>query len=175
MTDSVLPATVSVAEAMRLAYTAATNSPDPSTQNGAVLARRTEDGLELVTETFTFNEFPRGVAYTDERWERPLKYQVIEHAERNAVFAAARSGIATDGLVMVCPWAACADCARAIIQAGIAELITHKQAHDRSPAFWLESIVVANTMLEEGGVTITLFDGQVEGPQVRHTGEIWTP
>ena len=76
---------------------------------------------------------------------------------------------------MVCPWAACSDCARAIIQSGVKKLVTHKQAGDRSPPFWKEEIKVAFEMLNEAKVEIVLFDGKVDGPEVRHSGEVWTP
>lgn len=161
---------------LRLAYAKAADSPDPSTQNGALLAIPHEHGrAEPLLATLACNEFPRGVNYTDERWERPLKYQLIEHAERNAVYRAAAHGICTDGLWMYCPWAACADCARAIIQAGITKLVTHKQAYDRSPARWTDSIAVAFEMLREAGVTVSWYDGTVGAPQLRHAGELWRP
>lgn len=160
------------------AYIQAAASPDPSTQNGAALVAthpaRPGGGI-VIADTWSVNRFPDGVAYLPERWERPLKYAIIEHAERNSIFAAARSGISTDGLVMVCPWAACADCARAIIQAGITSLVTHRQAHDRSPQSWRDSIAVAFEMLDEAGVSVQMIDAVLDAPTVRHTGQLWTP
>ena len=121
------------------------------------------------------NEFPAGVRYISERWERPLKYKIIEHAERNVIYNAAKRGIATNGLIMVCPWAACSDCARAIIQAGVKMLITHKQAHDRSPDFWRKEIEVAFEMLNEAKVEIVMYDGVVGVSGVLHSGQLWNP
>lgn len=156
---------------LRQAYEEATKSPDPSTQNGALLVH---NGFVLEAD---HNRFPRGVKYEDARWERPAKYKFIEHAERNVIYSAAKNPTihSTMDLTMVCPWAACTDCARAIIQAGIRTLITHKEAHDRSPDRWLEEIEVAFTMLEEAGVDVVMFSGTVNGPPVRHTGVVWTP
>lgn len=135
----------------------AQQSPDPSTQNAAVLCWGV--GGYPIEATWEVNRFPRGVAYTTARWERPLKYSVIEHAERNSIFAAARLGVSTEGLTMVCPWAACSDCARAIIQAGISRLVTISpdpvQTHQR----WDESISIAMTMLDEAGVEVVYIDG----------------
>jgi dCMP deaminase len=166
-------------ELMADAYRHATASPDPSTQNAAVLVNldpARPGGAVPLAATWAVNEFPHGVAYTPARFERPLKYAVIEHAERGAVYNAARSGIATDGLAMLCPWAACADCARAIICAGVTTLVTHRQAHDRSPQNWLDSIAIAFEMLAEAGVTVTVLDlADLGAPEVRHTGQIWTP
>ena len=157
---------------LRLAYQEATKSPDPSTQNGAILVRPTGHPIK---STLAHNKFPDGVKYTDDRWERPLKYSMIEHAERGSLYAAARWGQSTHGLTMVCPWAACADCARGIIECGIVRLVTHQQAHDRSPERWRESIQIAFDMLDEAGVEVTYYDGVVGALPVRHTGEVWVP
>jgi dCMP deaminase len=157
---------------LRRAYVAALNSPDPSTQNGALLVA--PDGQVLLD---AWNDFPKGVKQTPERWERPLKYKIIEHAERNVIYAAAREGIATEGTTMVCAWAACPDCARAIIQAGVVKLVTHQQAFDRSPSFWSTEIAVAFEMLNEAGVGIEWFDGEIGGIDrpLLHTGQLWRP
>ena len=156
-------------ELLKVAYEEAVKSPDPSTQNAALLI---DDGVVVLK---AFNEFPIGVEYTDERWERPLKYKIIEHAERHVIYKAARQGIATEGLTMVSPWSACADCARAIIQAGIKCLVRHKEAGDRSPEFWLEEIQVADQMFKEAGVEVLDYHGKIGAPEVRHSGQIWSP
>ncbi len=148
----------------------AKQSHDPSTQNGALLIN--EQGALLAIDV---NRFPDGVLENDERWERPLKYKIIEHAERNVIFRLARQGIKTESLIMVCPWAACSDCARAIIQCGIKKLVTHKQAHDRSPEFWQKEMDVAFTMLREANVEIVMFDGVLGVQGIRHSGQLWNP
>ncbi|MEK7498629.1 MAG: deaminase [Patescibacteria group bacterium] len=155
---------------LRMAYTIARQSHDPSTQNGALLID--DNGVILGRD---YNQFPYGVQETPARWERPLKYKVIEHAERNVIFQLARIGISTDGLTMVCPWAPCSDCARAIIQSGLARLVTHKQAHDRSPEFWRKEIDVAFEMLHEAGVDVVMYDGEVGVIGVLHSGQLWNP
>ena len=119
-------------ERLRLTAYFALRSPDPSTQNAAVIMQSNDC---IIPATLSVNKFPRGVLYEPERWERPIKYSYIEHAERNAIYAAARLGIPTAEKTLVCPWAACADCARAIIQSGISRLITlaprEDDTHDR--------------------------------------------
>lgn len=156
---------------LRIAYEEARKSPDPSTHNAALLV--TNDGKILVRD---INRFPDGVEYTLDRWQRPEKYSFIEHAERNVCFAAAKSGISTNGLTMICPWAACAYCARCIIQCGIKELVTHQQAHDRSPDFWRQQIIVALTMLDEAGVGVTFYNGKIgDVGGVLHSGQLWNP
>lgn len=147
------------------AYRYAVNSPDRSTQNAAVVVANNQ---MLITG---INTFPKGVAETDERLERPLKYQFIEHAERNAIYGAARYGIYLDGATMYCPWAPCIECARAIIQAGISELVTHNIPQHAEREDWKLSIEAALEILKEGGVTHRsvsvligrkiLFDGKI--------------
>ena len=156
---------------LEIAYKEAKKSPDPSTQNGALLIN--DNGTILVAG---HNRFPRGVEGTPKRWEKPLKYELIQHAERAAIFKASRKGIPTDGLIMVCCWATCGQCAGAIIDAGIKLLVTHKQAYDRSPEFWKKSIDPALEELEEAGVRIIWYDGKIGGVEgLRHSGQIWNP
>lgn len=163
-------------ELLRLAYQAALGSPDPSTQNGALLAEPySPHAATPIYRTLACNQFPRGVEYSEQRWERPLKYAVIEHAERNSLFKAARLGIGTQGMILVCPWSACADCARAIICCGITKLITHQQAFDRSPQRWVDSIGIAYTMLHEAGVEVESYDGFLGAGEILHNGESWIP
>lgn len=162
------------AELMVSAFSAATHSPDPSTQNGAVLV--TPDG-ELLYATLACNEFPVGVKYSDERWERPAKYSFIEHAERNAIYRAAREGIATQGLVMYVVWATCDNCARAIIQAGLSKVVTLPPETDcGAQARWDDSIRVGLEMLEESRVEVEFFNEPIpQVPLLRRNGELWWP
>lgn len=167
---------MNTADVLRLCYEHALKSPDPSTQNAAVLCVELDGELIPIRNTLTVNEFPRGVAYSDDRWERPLKYSVIEHAERNCIYAAAQQGVFIQQLAMVCPWAACADCARAIIQTGVRKLITHKQAHERSPQHWRDSIAIAFEMMCEAGVEVVFIDAPDLGCEpLLHSGQTWTP
>lgn len=146
----------------------AQRSPDPSTQNGAVLIMENRD-VRWVTASV--NEFPAGVEYTDERWVRPNKYQYIEHAERNCIYRAARYGISTFGGTMVCPWAACSDCARAIIQAGVQTLVTLSPT-DNTNERWMDSIAIAMQMLKEGGVTVHYLEmAEPAGVLLRRDGQ----
>lgn len=95
-------------ELLKIAYEKAKESEDSSTQNAALLVN--DAGNVLVAD---INRFPDGVITNkEERWERPLKYKFIEHAERNVCYISAKRGIKTEGLTMVCPWAACSDCER---------------------------------------------------------------
>ena len=69
-----------------------------------------------------YNGLPRGVSDTDDtRFDRPSgeKFFWFEHAERNAIYNAARAGVAIAGCTIYVNRFPCADCARAIIQCGI--------------------------------------------------------
>ncbi len=162
---------IDVRELLRETYLLAHQSPDPSTQNGAVILNK--DGKVIGCG---WNRLATGILDTPERWERPLKYDVVEHAERNSIYDAARKGYSTEGGTMICSWAACPDCARGIIECGITQLISHKQTYDRSPEHWKGKIDLAFSMLREANVGLVLWDGIVGTVhQVRHSGELWNP
>lgn len=127
-------------------------SQDPHTQNGALL--RSRQGY-VVTAA---NCLPHNVLTTAERLERPTKYQFIEHAERGVIYAAAKAGIITAGATLYCPWFACADCARAIICAGITRVVGHTKPRSFSPGRWVASIEAADQMLREAAIELVLLD-----------------
>jgi len=99
----------------------------------------------------------------------------VEHAERNAIYLAARNGQFTRGAIMYAPWAPCDNCARAIIQAGIQELVGHQQIMDKTPDRWKESIDLAQGMLNEAGVKYRLIDEFLDAPEVLFDGKLWKP
>lgn len=160
---------------------AARRSPDPSTQNGAILvSEHYEDdyGLTLMGQplypyfnTLECNRFPNGVEATPTRWERSLKYMMVSHAEANALSAAARYGIPTNGLTLVCPWLACDRCAVQIINSGISHCVTLPRVADTTNTRWDDSISVADKMLEEAGIKLTFVDTTL-GVQIRRNGEL---
>jgi dCMP deaminase len=121
------------------------------------------------------NRFPGKVKDLPERWERPIKYSYVEHAERNAIYHAARMGRPTQNCTMYCYWAACADCARAIILSGISRLVTHKIIMDISHERWKDTIEVAFGMLREAGVQLDQVEEPIEEYQIRFNGALWTP
>jgi dCMP deaminase len=130
------------------------HSGDPYTQNGAVLVAN-ENGQAV--EAVAANGLPPGVATAPDRLERPLKYSFVEHAERGAIYAAARKGLKTAGGTLYCPWFACADCARAIICAGVSRVVGHVKPRIYTPERWAESIMLADQMLLEAGVQVDLL------------------
>lgn len=169
-----LPGEEVVSRLMELAFGFARLSPDPSTQNGGFLVNQ---NLKVLGQGF--NEFPAGVSYNPERWERPAKYSYIEHAERNSIFDAAKAGNSTRDTTMIVVWAACADCARAIVQSGVSRVIRCAIPHDadESAARWRDSVLLGDTILTEGDVEIVEFAGELSAtlPEIRRDGKLWRP
>jgi dCMP deaminase len=155
---------------LSVAYGYALDSPDPSTQLGAIVVDANKNIIG-----WGCNTFPRGVSKLTSRLERPIKYSFVEHAERNAIFSCARGGLSTIGATMFAPWFACASCGRAIIQAGIKKVIGHKQRFDLVSDRWDESIAISFTMFEEAGVETELVDTPMTIKPIRADGRLWTP
>jgi dCMP deaminase len=104
-----------------------------------------------------FNSFPRGVnELIDERHQRPAKYFWTEHAERIAIYSAAKRGIALAGCTIYVPWFPCVDCARAIVQSGITRLVAHTP--DITDERWGEEFRIGLILLEEAGVEVGFLD-----------------
>lgn len=133
-------------------------SKDTSTKIGAVLA------VQGVPMTFGFNDIPEFVNDTPERRERPAKYLWTEHAERNAIYAAAAIGAQTSGATLYTTGVPCADCARAAVQAGIATVVVWESWMDEGQkSRWSESCEVGRQILEESNVYIKRIARDVEG------------
>jgi len=146
-------------------------SKDPSTQTGAVLVNTELGALTFVTAGY--NNFPRNVGQTEERMkDRDIKLAYIEHAERNAIFSAAQIGYSTRHLTLYAPWFACADCGRAIIQAGIKEVVGHTLMDEITPDRWKQSIDFARRMLLEAGVKMRWITAPIEDINIRFNGQL---
>ncbi|CCD94621.1 CMP/dCMP deaminase zinc-binding [Bradyrhizobium sp. ORS 375] len=144
---------------MDQAALAATQSKDRSRKVGCAIV----DERHGVVVSTGWNGFPRGVNDNVEaRHERPAKYKWTEHAERNAIFNAARRGTSTDGCTIFLPWFPCSDCARAIIQSGISRIVC--VTHDDNDAQWSADMDVAASMLVEADVHIQYVAGR-EAPK----------
>jgi len=136
----------------------AAKSKDPSTKVGCVIV-----GQDNEIVSTGFNGFPRGVDEAPpERWERPIKYSRVEHAERNAIYNAARMGAKTKDCVAYVTAPPCTDCARALIQAGIRVIYYPRYHKFLMRPHWDDSIALASQMLREAGVTLVPVDGTDE-------------
>ncbi len=158
---------------MGKAYADATKSPDPSNQNGAVLVQREVNG-DLTIVAQGHNHFYPGIPPDVE--DRDNKMNRIEHAERDCCFNAAARGVCTQGTILICPWAACYECARAIIGCKIHAVVYHKQRYHHTPKRWIDNVNEALGWLADAGVWLYEFDGPVPGTKpVIVNGEPWSP
>lgn len=125
----------------------------------------------IIAEHYT--RFPVGaspVAETNDRWnDRDTKYKLVVHAEAGSVFDAVRKGKSPVGGTMYACWAACTDCARAIIESGVRRLIAHSPPQHRERADWHKSIEFADQMMKEAGVEIIRIEEHL-GKQIRFAG-----
>jgi dCMP deaminase len=137
---------------LHLAQVVATRSKDPSTQVGAVIVR---DRTIVATG---YNGFPRGANDNiPERYDRPLKYTWMCHAEENALLNAAREGIKVEGgTIYVTPLSPCMRCARGIIQAGIKEVVYSQPTVNPRMN---DELLSAIEMLTYGGVLVRKSEG----------------
>jgi len=131
------------------AIAVARHSPNQVRKVGAVLLPR-DGGPPLQS----CNTFPLGVQDNAQRHLGDGRLIWMEHAERNAIFTAARHGRSTFDATLASSYFPCTDCARAIIQAGIRRLVTLPP--DLDDPVWGASFGPSHTMLLEAGVELYL-------------------
>ncbi len=143
---------------MGMAEYVATKSKDRSMKCGCVIVG--EGNMMLSTG---YNGFPRGVDDDNEAMhQRPTKYVWTSHDASNAVFNAARNGnklLDSRAYVNAFP---CADCARALVQAGVIEVIVPTKKNDAYTKAgrwddWDESITNAKAIFKAGHVMVTEY------------------
>lgn len=159
-------------------YGMAKMSPDPSSQNAAVVfSKNNVAGYDPLNAgvRWAINEPVRGVEMTSMAMlnDRARKLTVVEHAERNAIYAAAAAGFAP--YLMICPWAACAECARGIIQSGVKILIRHAPAMSLCADRWTESVGAGNDMMAGAGVEVIDWRGEIGCDPVLNDGIMFYP
>jgi dCMP deaminase len=141
---------------LQMAQLVSSKSKDRSTKVGAVIVGEDNEVLSV-----GYNGFPRGVNDDVEcRHERPTKYEFTEHAERNAIFNAARQGIRLKGSTMFLNWEPypCPDCARAVIQSGITKVVGTQHTFAGKGQDWQARFEHTKEMLEEAGVEIEIVE-----------------
>jgi dCMP deaminase len=133
---------------MGVALLAAERSKDPNTQVGACIVD--ENNRILSTG---YNGFPRGCSDDIFPWNRneedgETKYPFVVHAELNAILNA--RGKSLSGSKVYVALFPCNECAKAIIQAGISEVIYLSDKYHDTP-----STVASRRMLAAAGVKLT--------------------
>ena len=122
-------------------------SKDPSTKVGSVIVNESRVVLSV-----GFNGLPRGLFDSPERLQnRELKYQLIVHAEMNALLFATRD--LTGCTIYTYPFLPCSRRAGAIVQAGISRVVSQDYVPDR----WRENFKLSQKIFSESGVAIDLL------------------
>jgi dCMP deaminase len=132
-----------------MADTASRKSKDPRCQVGAVIVK---DNVVLSTG---FNGLARHV-YDDPGVlaDVEAKLKLICHAEINAIFNAARLGVALKGATIYVTKFPCLACCNAIIQAGVSGIYTHDDRYwDDDPADGDHSR--KRSILRQASITVT--------------------
>tara|TARA_B100001564_G_scaffold354335_1_gene364717 strand:+ start:462 stop:890 length:429 start_codon:yes stop_codon:yes gene_type:complete len=128
---------------IKLAEYIADWSKDPSTKVGAVIV---DDKGRIVS--LGFNGFPQKISDNDRLNDRDEKYNVIVHAEANAILFASKD--LSGCTIYTYPFQPCSSCSGLIIQSGIKRVVTVKTHNDR----WRKDFCTAEQILVEAGVTI---------------------
>lgn len=140
---------------LNLAETVKEKSKDTSTQIGAVIAGRGNAVLST-----GYNSFPRGINdHVNSRQERPEKYFWFEHAERNAIYNAARIGVSLlDSTIYITSGIPCCDCARAIISSGITTVYCKKTDTTTNRSLWDEHAIRSLQMFKEANIQVIYYE-----------------
>lgn len=133
---------------MGVSLLAAQRSKDPNTQVGACII----DDQNRILST-GYNGFPHGCSDDDFPWNRDsslgeTKYQFVVHAELNAILNARGKSLA--GAKLYVSLFPCHECAKAIIQAGISEVVYLSDKYSGTV-----SDIASKRMLNAAGVRLT--------------------
>ena len=130
---------------IRVAREVSSWSKDPSKQIGAVIVK---DKRILATG---YNGFPKGIDDSADKYNnRELKYELVVHAEMNAIFNASFHGVSLKDTTTIYVWGlpVCNECAKGIIQVGINRIV---MAADDVPQRWIESYDKSKRLFIESG------------------------
>ena len=138
---------------MGVALLAAKRSKDPNTQVGACIVD--ENHVILTTG---YNGFPQGCSDDEFPWNREgeiTKYPFVVHAELNAILNASGKSLRVASLyVDLFP---CNECAKAIIQSGISEIVYLSDKYAGTPGN-----EASKRMLAAAGVKLRKFEPEIE-------------
>lgn len=140
---------------MGVALLAAKRSKDPSTQVGACIVDK--DNKILSTG---YNGFPYGCSDDEFPWERSgdfgdTKYPFVVHAELNAILNA--TGKNLTGAKIYVALFPCNECAKAIIQSGIKEIVYLSDKYAKT-----ESTMASKRMLRAAGVKLIQMEPTID-------------
>jgi deoxycytidylate deaminase len=156
-------------ELFKQCYALATKSPDPRSQNAALVI--SDFG---VVRGEGFNQFGVDVSVTPQLLAGDDKYDHIIHAEVDAIRAAS-THFNVEGHHLVSPWAACKECAKTIVAFRIKRVYRHAERM-QLPTHWLASIGIGDEVLKTAGVeVIEVSLPNLGGSPILVSGELWQP
>lgn len=131
---------------MGVALLAAKRSKDPNTQVGCCIV----DSNNIILST-GYNGFPKGCSDDEFPWDRTgenTKYPYVVHAELNAILNS--GGKDLRGARLYVGLFPCNECAKAIIQSGISEILflSDKYANEKNT-------LASKAMLHAAGIKMT--------------------
>ena len=110
---------------LELASVVGSWSKDPSTKVGAVIVNENKQIVSM-----GYNGFPRGVKDDYRLKNRETKYDLIVHAEANAILKVAKSTQSTEGATLYQTLSPCKDCSKLIYQSGIKRVVFSNKYKD---------------------------------------------
>lgn len=155
------------------------NSHDPNTRVGAILidiwGRTLGEGSNSLVPGLSGVNYHKTYEVRESLIEKPeLKQYYTEHGERRAIFTSSFiNHNSTLDSILICPYFACSDCARAIAFSGVKLVIGHKQAIEYGNPRWKDTIAAGRKILDASGVYYMEYDGVVDST-VKINGEMRT-
>ena len=134
---------------MSMAHLSAKRSKDPSTQVGACIVNSQKRVVGL-----GYNGFPKGCDDNEFPWSRDgefldTKYPYVVHAELNAILNSIQD---LNGCTIYVSLFPCNECAKAIIQCGIKEVVYISDKYKDT-----DNVKASKKMFEYAGVKLTHF------------------
>ncbi|MFT4250412.1 MAG: deaminase [Candidatus Woesearchaeota archaeon] len=163
---------------LREAYRIATYSTDPNTHVGAFIEKNgiLGQGVNQLSRDISLLS-QEDIDYVNEHiQDRNWKNENTDHAEILAIRNAHRTyGVtSTIGALMVMPWFPCDPCAQEIEQAGITQLLVHKQLIQKTPPHWISSLQEAKNTLK-GKTEVIVYTGTIGKTRHLFRGTYWNP
>lgn len=134
---------------MGVAMLSGMRSKDPNTQVGACIVSPEHKILSM-----GYNGFPKGCSDDDFPWNRDgedNKYLYAAHGELNAILN--YRGGSLEGSTIYVTLFPCNECAKAIIQAGIREVVYDCNKYDGT-----KSVLASKKMLKSAGIMIRHYE-----------------
>lgn len=139
---------------MGLAILSSLRSKDPNTKVGACIVDN-----EHKVVSIGYNGMPIGIDETKISWNKgeglDSKYLYVCHAEFNAILNT-RNGAALKGCILYVTLFPCNECAKAIIQVGIKEIVYLDNKYENQV-----TTLASRKMLELAGIKLTKYTGRI--------------